>query len=173
MEEFTLCSGGGEGKCVAGMGNYTGQPRGRCIRVKYLLNSEMCSLMWRLFMCLSLFGMLALINFNIHQLYECLGKPDNSYLKVPGANCSAQLFKDDLQLRVEVCHSNGPPSIALYVDGSVLRVYSMSESVALVDWLRRCGGNGDVRSACHLYSNGDPACPYYAYSHSPPIYHLC
>lgn len=143
--------------------------------VKDKINAELCGLLWRTFLGLSLLGMLALINFNIQELLACLMKlpVEPSTLQLPlGSNCTSKVFEDDLHIRLEVCHSQGAPAIALYVDESILRVYSLRETTGFVDWARRCGGK-DMRKSCHIYPNTNPACPFFAYTTNPPEQHLC
>ena len=143
--------------------------------VKDKINAELCGLLWRTFLGISLLGMLALINFNIQELLACLMKlpVEPSTLQLPlGSNCTSKVFEDDLHIRLEVCHSQGAPAIALYVDESILRVYSLRETTGFVDWARRCGGK-DMRKSCHIYPNTNPACPFFAYTTNPPEQHLC
>ena len=147
--------------------------------VRDILNAELCALLWRSFLGLSLLGMLALINFNIQELLQCMLKmpspsgEEHSTMLVPtGLNCTSKVYEDNVNHRLKVCSSQGAPVIAFYVNASMLRVYTLEETTAFVDWIRQCSGK-DLNNTCSLHSAKSPTCPLYSYVNTPPVRMLC
>jgi hypothetical protein len=116
---------------------------------------------------------LVVINHNVHQLLQCmLQQPIDSIItppsttnSVPGVNCTSEVLQTGIQLRIDVCVSNRQlneaPVISLYLNKTILRVYSETDTKVLVDLLRRCTGK-DFERSCQLFKNDKGPCWFYA-----------
>jgi hypothetical protein len=101
--------------------------------------------------------MLIFINSDIHKLVGCLmATPiDRVTLAPPSVNCTSANIGHDLNIRVDLCV---PPTVAVYVNNSILRSYSGPDADALLEWINRCYRTSYLK-ACPVYST--PTCPHY------------
>lgn len=109
---------------------------------------------------------LMFINSDIHLIATNPSSLDHVVWAPPTVNCTSGEIDPMLKIRVDVCE---PPSIAIYLDKSILRAYSGRNAGEFVEWLRRCIGP-NFRKDCSVRPT--KFCPQYVpYADSGLCYH--
>jgi len=126
--------------------------------------------------------LLSFINYDIHKLLECFEQaspakqmPIAVHSKWP-INCTSMSCNDDdVKISVEVCKSPHfvNPTMAFSLEGTLLKSFSPSETVAFVNWLKLCKPPKMHRGCPIMHDQGSAVCNMYTLSPFAPNDFIC